>query len=70
MSKNVIINSKKAIDKAFEIDPDLPEAHISLGIYYYYGYLKYSEALEQFELALKSSAQELEINVIWWVSCC
>lgn len=63
-SENVLIKSKKAIDKAFELDPNLPEAHIALGVYYYYGYLKYTEALEQFELALK--AQPKNSEVIWW----
>jgi len=63
-SENVLIDSKRAIDKAFELDPNLPEAHIALGVYYYYGYLKYAEALEQFELALKVQPKTSE--VIWW----
>ncbi len=66
-NENVILESKKAIDKAFEIDPDLPDAHLALGIYYYYGYLKYSEALEQFELILKDQPNNSEI--IMWISC-
>jgi serine/threonine-protein kinase len=52
-SENILDKSKQEIDKAFEIDPDLPEAHLALGIYYYWGYLKYPEALKQFELVLK-----------------
>jgi tetratricopeptide (TPR) repeat protein len=63
-SVNVLVKSKKAIDKAFELDPNLPEAHIALGVYYYYGSLKYTEALEQFELAFK--AQPKNSDVIWW----
>ena len=52
-SEDILRKSKQAIDKAFEIDPDLPDAHLALGIYYYHGYLKYTEALKQFELVLK-----------------
>ena len=63
---NVILESKKAIDKAFKIDPDLPDAHLALGIYYYYGYLKYSEALEQFELILKDQPNNSEI--LMWIA--
>ena len=63
-SENVLAKSKKAIDKAFEIDPNLSEVHIALGVYYYYGSLNYAEALEQFELALK--AQPKNSEVIWW----
>ena len=50
--KDVLHISKQFIDKAFEIDPDLPEAHLALGVYYYNGYLEYSKAVEQLEMAL------------------
>ena len=66
-SEDILRKSKQAIDKAFEIDPDLPDAHISLGIYYYYGYLKYPEALRQFELVLKYQPKNPE--VIYWSTC-
>jgi serine/threonine-protein kinase len=52
-TEDIKSKSKQAIDKAFEIDPDLPDAHLALGIYHYWGYLKYPEALKQFELVLK-----------------
>ena len=63
-SEDILRKSKQAIDKAFEIDPDLPDAHLALGIYYYYGYLKYPEALKQFELVLKD--QPKNPDVIYW----
>jgi len=37
-NENILVKSKYVIDKAFEIDPDLPEAHVALGYYYYWGY--------------------------------
>jgi len=63
-STDVIRKSKQAIDKAFEIDPDLPDAHLALGLYYYQGYLKYPEALKQFELVLKF--QPKNSDAIYW----
>ena len=42
-----VTKSKEAIDKAFKIDPDLPDAHLALGSYYYWGLLNYSKALEE-----------------------
>ena len=65
-SEDLLAKSKQAIDKAFEIDPDLPDAHLALGIYYFYGYLKYPEALKQFELVLKY--QPKNTDVIYWVA--
>jgi TolB-like protein/Flp pilus assembly protein TadD len=47
--------SKEAIDAAFRIDPDLPDAHITLSSYYYMGFLNYSKALEEVDLAEKLS---------------
>ena len=45
---------KQAIDKAFELNPNLPEAHLALGWYYYQGHLDYDRALEQFAITRKS----------------
>jgi TolB-like protein len=60
-SEDILHKSKQEIDKAFEIDPDLPEAHLALGLYYYLGYLKYPEALKQFELVLKYQPKNPEV---------
>jgi len=65
-SANILRKSIQKIDKAFEIDPDLPEAHLALGIYYYHGYLKYTEALKQFELELKY--QPKNTDAIYWLA--
>jgi len=45
--------SKEAADKAFELDPDAPEAHLALGLYYYHCKIDYLHALKQLELALE-----------------
>ncbi len=43
--------SKEAIDEAFKIDPDLPQAHLALATYYYWGFMNYSKALEEVNIA-------------------
>jgi TolB-like protein len=50
-SPSLLIESKKAIDAAFRIDPELPEAYIMLGHYYYVGFLDFEKALDQYEIA-------------------
>ena len=48
-----LIKSREVIDAAFNIDPDLIDAHIASGLYYYWGFLDYSKALKEFETALR-----------------
>jgi len=42
---------KQALDRAFELRPDLPEARLAMGRYYYSGFYDYPKAREQLELA-------------------
>jgi serine/threonine-protein kinase len=63
-SEGILRKSKVAIDKAFQIDSDLPGAHLALGIYYFFGCLNYPEALNQFEQVLKYQPKNPE--VIYW----
>ena len=44
---------KKAIDRALELQPDMPEAHEALAWYYYQGFLDYDRALETIEYVQK-----------------
>jgi serine/threonine protein kinase/tetratricopeptide (TPR) repeat protein len=53
--------AKEAVDKALELDPDLPEAHLALGHYYYHGYRDYDRALEQFTIARKSQPNNSDL---------
>ncbi len=43
--------AREAVDQALRLDPDLPEAHEALGMYYYWGYLDYDRALAEFAVA-------------------
>jgi non-specific serine/threonine protein kinase len=48
-----LVLGKQAVDRALELNPDLPEAHLALGQYYYHGQLDYDRALEQFAIGRK-----------------
>jgi serine/threonine-protein kinase len=44
---------KDAADRAIALQPSLPEGHISLGYYYYHGFLDYEHALAELDTARK-----------------
>ena len=63
-----LASSKEAADKALEFNPELPEAHLALGYYYYWGYLDFNLALEQFAIVQKSQPNNSEhLRSIGWV---
>jgi TolB-like protein/Flp pilus assembly protein TadD len=43
-----LARAREAADRSLELDPDLPDAHLALGYYYYWGRQDYSRALEEF----------------------
>jgi serine/threonine-protein kinase len=43
--------AKAAADRALELQPDLPDAHLALGFYHYWCHLEYDEALSEFAIA-------------------
>lgn len=45
--------AREAVEKALTLQPNLPEAHLALGSYYYHG-LEFDSALVEFELIKKS----------------
>ncbi|MBC8216851.1 MAG: tetratricopeptide repeat protein, partial [Planctomycetes bacterium] len=53
--------AKQAVERAFQLNPNLPEAHLALGHYYYHGHLDYDRALEQFAIARKSQPNNSEV---------
>lgn len=48
-----LARAKAAVDRALELQPELPEAHLAYGYYHYFGYREYEGALEEFALAEK-----------------
>jgi serine/threonine-protein kinase len=52
--------ARKAIDRALELDPNLPAAHNALGNYYYHGKLDYPAALKEFSVAQSLAPNDAE----------
>jgi TolB-like protein/Flp pilus assembly protein TadD/tRNA A-37 threonylcarbamoyl transferase component Bud32 len=53
MTETRLSLAKTAADRALELDARLPEAHLALGYYYYWGLRQYDRALQEFEIAAK-----------------
>ncbi len=47
--------AKAAVETALRLQPDLPEAHLAMGMYFYHCYRDYEHALEEFEEALRGT---------------
>jgi TolB-like protein/cytochrome c-type biogenesis protein CcmH/NrfG len=48
-------------ERALQLQPDLPEAHLALGFSYYYGDNNYDAALKEFEIARRGLPNEAEV---------
>jgi len=48
-------------ERALQLQPDLPEAHLALGFCYYYGDNNYDAALREFEIAQRGLPNESEV---------
>ena len=53
-SEERLTKARAAVDRAFELDPELPEANWALGFYYYWGHDDCDRALPCFEMARSS----------------
>ncbi len=60
-SEERVAKAKEAIDAAITIDPDLPELHVAQGNYYYIGFLDYSNAIKQLEIAQQESGNNPDV---------
>ena len=52
-SKDRVKKAKTSFEKALSLDPNLPEAFVAQGRYFYYGFRDYQEALKSLEMAKK-----------------
>jgi TolB-like protein/class 3 adenylate cyclase len=55
--------AKDALDHAVALDPSLPETHLAVGFYRYYGERNFTRALEEFLIAEKSLPNN--VDVLW-----
>ncbi|MGH9885585.1 MAG: tetratricopeptide repeat protein, partial [bacterium] len=55
--------AKAAAEQALALQPDLGEAHVALGAYWYYGYRDYAQALQQLDLARKSMPNSAAVEL-------
>jgi serine/threonine-protein kinase len=53
--------AKAAADRALELAPDLPEAHVALGDFYYRASLDYDRALQEFAIAKKRQSENSDL---------
>jgi tetratricopeptide (TPR) repeat protein len=53
--------AKNAVDHAVALDPNLPETHLALGYYRFYGLRDFKGALEEFELAEKNLPNNVDV---------
>jgi len=49
-----VSKAERAVIKAQELNPDLPEVHLALGHYYYHGHREYERALDEFDTVLRA----------------
>lgn len=60
-SRQNLEQSLSFVHKALELNPDLPEAFVAMGYYYYYGQRDYEQALHHFNLARAAQPNDAEI---------
>jgi TolB-like protein/uncharacterized protein HemY len=53
--------ARSLAERALQLQPDLPEAHMALGFSYYYGDNNYEAALREFEIAQRGLPNESEV---------
>jgi len=59
LTESEMTEVKAAIDRAVSLAPDLPEAHLALGSYYYWGFHRYDDASREFNRVLHLSPNNL-----------
>ena len=60
-SEERLSQARAAVDKAFELQPELSEAHLAFARYYYNGYRNYERALEELAIAERGLPNDEQI---------
>jgi TolB-like protein/Flp pilus assembly protein TadD len=56
-----LASAKTAVDRAVALDPNLPETHLALGYYLFYGRRDFNGALGEFEVAEKGLPNNIDV---------
>jgi TolB-like protein len=60
--------AKNALDRAVTLDPNLPETHLAVGYYRYYGLRDFTGALSEFQVVEKSLPNNVDVlRAIGWI---
>jgi eukaryotic-like serine/threonine-protein kinase len=57
-----LTSAKQAVDRALALNPDLPEAHISAALYWYWGRWDYNKAMDEFLMARRLRPNDEEVT--------
>jgi TolB-like protein len=69
LSPQELAATRNSIDRALALAPDLPEAHLALGYYEYWGFRRYDQATTEFNRTLELSPSNVEaINGLAFVA--
>ncbi len=66
-SERGVTQARKAAERALELQPDLPRAHLALGHFYYWTARDYEMALVEYEIARRGLPNDSVL--LWEVSC-
>ncbi|HSE42138.1 MAG TPA: protein kinase, partial [Acidobacteriota bacterium] len=61
ISEDHMKKARAAIDQAFALQPNLPEGHLALGYYHYWGRKDYQLALKEFAIAAKDLPSNISV---------
>jgi TolB-like protein/cytochrome c-type biogenesis protein CcmH/NrfG len=53
LSETELMEAGRLAKQALTLAPDLPEAHVAVGLFHYYGFREYDQALTEFQRALE-----------------
>ncbi|UCC84727.1 MAG: tetratricopeptide repeat protein [Gemmatimonadota bacterium] len=63
-----LAKQQETAERALQLQPDLPEAHLALGDYYYHGRLDYDRALQEVGIARRSQPDNSDVlTTMGWI---
>jgi non-specific serine/threonine protein kinase len=63
-TKDRLARAREAVDRALELQPDLPDAHLALGYFHYWCGQEFDQALKEFAIAEKDLPDDARILAV------